>query len=132
MRRKFFSAKLDNHIDKFAGFIMYRAQQKHLSVPEPEGRGDWYRKLPFAKRYCLGGARILAERGGEGVGGGPGGKVRGPGWTGDQTCRSLSVCLSVTGRTSPSCLGQSSRNFRWWSESWSGTFISGSGQIAQL
>ena len=27
------------------------------------------------------------------MGGGPGGKVRGPGWTGDQTCRSLSVCL---------------------------------------
>ena len=69
--------------------------------------------------------------GGEGVGGGPGGKVRGPGWTGDQTCRSLSVCLSVTGRTSPSCLGQSSRNFRWWSESWSGTFISGTGPIGQ-
>ena len=35
----------------------------------------------------------MAERGLEGVGGGPGGKGRGPGWTGDQTCRLSVVCL---------------------------------------
>ena len=27
------------------------------------------------------------------MGGGPGGKGRGPGWTGDQTCRLSVVCL---------------------------------------
>merc|ERR1711978_745801 len=42
------------------------------------------------------------------------------------------VCrLSVAGRTSPSCLGRLRRNFRWWSGSWSGTFISGTGPIGQ-
>ena len=40
-------------------------------------------------------------------------------------------CLSVPGRTSPSCLDQSPRNFWWWSGSMSGTFISGTGQIGQ-
>ena len=55
------------------------------------------------------------------------------GWTGDQRRRSPSVVcsLSVTGRTSPSCLGRLRRNFWWWSGSWSGTFISGTGLIGQ-
>ena len=35
----------------------------------------------------------MAERGGEGMGGGPGGKVRGPGWTGIRRDVCLSVCL---------------------------------------
>ena len=43
--------------------IFLTIQVALLSVPEPEGRGDWYRKLPFAKRYCPGGARILAAQG---------------------------------------------------------------------
>ena len=41
------------------------------------------------------------------------------------------VCLSVTGRTSPSCLDPSRQNFQWWSGSWSGTFVSGTGLISQ-
>ena len=69
---------------------------------------------------------------GGGVGGGPGGKGGRRGWTGDQRRRSLSVCrLSVAGRTSLSCLGRLRRNFQWWSVSWSGTFMSGTGPIGQ-
>ena len=65
----------------------------YSSVPEPEGRGDWYRKLPFAKRYCPGGARILAERGGERAWeGAQGGKVGG---RAGQGIRRAVVCLSV-------------------------------------
>ena len=41
------------------------------------------------------------------------------------------VCLSVTRRTSPGSLIRSRRNFRRWSGSWSGTFISGSGPVGQ-
>ena len=83
------------------------------------------------RRKDFGGARILAEReeAWEGAQGGKGGRR---GWTGDQRRRSLSVCrLSVPRRTSPSCLGRLRRNFRWWSGSWSGTFISGTGPIGQ-
>ena len=71
---------------------------------------------------------------GGGAGGGPGGKKAGggagQGISGGVVC-SLSVRLSVAGRTSPSCLGRLRRNFRWWSGSWSGTFISGTGLIGQ-
>ena len=83
-------------------------------------------------------SRWRKDFGGEGggTGGGPGGKGGRRGWTGDQRRRSLSVCpsvcrLSVAGRTSPSCLGRLRRNFGWWSGSWSGTFISGTGPIGQ-
>ena len=34
-------------------------------------------------------------------------------------------------RTSPRCLARLRPNFRWWSGSWSGTFISGTGPIGQ-
>ena len=46
-------------------------------------------------------------------------------------CRSPSVCLSVTMRTSPGCLGRSQQNFRWWLGLVSGTFISGISPIGQ-
>ena len=62
-----------------------------------------------------------------------GGYPHGEGGVCGGVCLSVcpSVCLSVTGRTSPSCLDQSPRNFRWWSGSMSGTFISGTGPIGQ-
>ena len=63
---------------------------------------------------------------------GPRGERWGLGWTGDQTRHPASVCLSVAGQTCPSCLGQSSRNFRWWLGLWSAMFISGTGPIGQV
>ena len=82
-----------------------------------------------AERGGLGGILppILGRKdsGGRGEAGEKGGSGRG------SAAPSVVVCLSVAMRTSPSCLGQSRRNFRGWSGSWSGTFISGTGLIGQ-
>ena len=84
---------------------------------------------PCIKRGGLGGILppILGRKdfGGPGEAGEKGGSGRG------SAAPSVVVCLSVTMRTSPSCLGRLRRNFRWWSGSWSGTFISGTGPIGQ-
>ena len=84
---------------------------------------------PCVKRGGLGGILppILGRKdfGGPGEAGEKGGSGRG------SAAPSVVVCLSVTMRTSPSCLGRLRRNFRWWSGSWSGTFISGTGPIGQ-
>ena len=66
----------------------------------------------------------------EGAQGGKGGGGAGQGISGGVVCLSVRS-LSVPRRTSPSCLGRLRRNFRWWSGSWSGTFISGTGPIGQ-
>ena len=84
------------------------------------------------RRKDFGGARILAarEEAWEGAQGGKGGGGAGQGISGGVVCLSVRS-LSVPRRTSPSCLGRLRRNFRWWSGSWSGTFISGTGPIGQ-
>ena len=85
------------------------------------------------RRKDFGGARILAarEEAWEGAQGGRGRGGAGQGISSGVVC-SLSVRrLSVTRRTSPSWLGRLRRNFRWWSGSMSGTFISGTGPIGQ-
>ena len=84
---------------------------------------------PCVERGGLGGILppILGRKdfGGPGEAGEKGGSGRG------SAAPSVVVCLSVTMRTSPSCLGRSRRNFRWGSGSWSGTFIFGTGPIGQ-
>ena len=111
---------------KKLSFIQSPSEARGLGNENGRSRSDSVSAAQgFWRRKDFGGA-------GGGVGGGPGGKGGRRGWTGDQRRRSLSVCsLSVTGRTSPSCLGRLRRNFRWWSGSWSGTFISGTGPIGQ-
>ena len=122
----------------------------------PHYRAYW----PFAKEQCFGGfggvsphyrAYLAPSAPRGGVGGDPPpiiGRTRppginrgGPGRGGSNgagpvrgICRGVVVVcssLSVAGRTSPRCLARLRPNFRWRSGSWSGTFISGTGPIAQ-
>ena len=88
--------------------------------PPPASRGGVWggSSPPILGRKDFGGPGEAGEKGGSGRGSAAPSVV-------------VVVCLSVTGRTSPSCLGRSRRNFRWGSGSWSGTFISGTGPIGQ-
>ena len=65
--------------------------------------------------------------------GGAGKRAQG-GKTGGQAGQGMTRAvwrLSVAGQSSLNCLGNSSQNFQWWSGSWSGMFISGTGLIGQ-
>ena len=97
--------------------------------PSPKGEGTGIENCHSRSDTVLAAQGFLAEREERAWKGAQGGKVGGR--AGQGIRRAVVRRLSVTGRTSPSCLGQSSRNFRWWSGSWSGTFISGTGPIGQ-